>query len=874
MSVSRVAALGQYTLLALSLSANAVHADIRLPDGIAPTFQSVTLRVDAREPRYSGTTSLAVTLDRPADEIQLHALVEVGEAWLTDGEGRWRLESREIDPEGLTALSAGRELPAGAYTLTIRFENEFDRTAVGLYRLDAEGHAYTFTQFEATEARKAFPCFDEPAFKIPFEVILEVPEGDVALANTPEVDRTELDGWVRVRFATTPPMPSYLVAVATGPFELVPVPGLDMPAHIVTPKGKAHLAASAVRQTKPILDELEAYFGRPYPYAKLDQIAVPEFWPGAMENAGLITYRESILLLDDARSTPGARKYQVEVMAHELAHQWFGNLVTMAWWDDLWLNESFATWMEKKVAHAILPDAGFDVDAVSEANAAMGTDALATTRAIRQPVENAADLLQSADILAYRKGQRVLGMFEQWVGPDAFRRGVRRYMDENEWGNATAGDLWAALSEEAGVDVGAAMSTFLDQPGAPLVHVHDLGRGRVRLEQERFHNHGTEVPPATWRVPLRIRFADAEGVHQRNVLLVDREMELQLTGGAELEWIHPNAGGSGYYRWTMAPELLAALTGSSAENLSLPERVGLRGDIDAMLVAGLVNGADYLRLVEAQARDPHPRVMDALVSSLSGLEDALVDEELRPAYESYMRDLLAPSVERYGIVPVAGESDHVANFRGDMLGALLDAGDPELSRALSEQGRAYLDDPDAVHPTLVGLSLRALCEGGDMALYEEIHGRFMAATTPADRSRFLYAHGYFGDPEILSRALDMSVGDEVRPQEVMSVAYAASSERANRDLIWNWMTGNYDAIMAKIPPPYAQYMAYFAMCCDEDDLARAEAFFADKIATTPAIGGELPKVVEQSVDCIRMREREGETVRRYLLEVRDLANRD
>jgi alanyl aminopeptidase len=849
-------------------------ADVRLPEGIAPTFQSVTLRIDAREPRYEGSTSLAVVLDRPATEIELHSLVDVREAWLTDGQGKWRLTLREAGEDGVIALTAGRELPPGPYTLSMTFENDFNRQAVGLYRLEADGDWYTFTQFESTDARRAFPCFDEPAFKIPFEVILEVPAHDVALANTPEVSRTSDGDWVRIHFATTPPMPSYLVAVATGPFELVDVPDTAVPARIVTPRGQAHLAELAAGWTAPILSALEEWFGRPYPYAKLDQVAVPEFWPGAMENAGLITYRDNSLLLDPRRTTPGQRHYQVEVMAHEMAHQWFGNLVTMAWWDDLWLNEAFATWMEKKIGHQLLPEAGFEVDAVAEGDRAKGTDALATTRAIRQPVANAADLLQAVDILAYQKGERVLGMFEQWVGPQAFRRGVQRYLDEHAWGNATADDLWTALSAEASVDVGAAMSTFLDQPGIPLVTVEDLGRGRIRLTQERFHNHDTEVPTTMWQVPLRLRHVDADGVHETNVLLDRSSMELDLTGGAEATWLHPNAGASGYYRWTLPTERLVALAQSSGQELSLAERVELQGSIDAMLAAGVVGGADYLRLVQAQALDPHPRVMDGLLGSLDGVEFALVDEELRPAYAYYVRRFLEPSLARYGLTPTEGESDYVTELRAEMVETLLGVEDPEISSHFRATGEAFLDDPNTVHPTLVSASLRALCRDGDRALFDEVFSRFERAETPADRRRYLVALGYFDDPELLTAALDASLGPAFRPQEVMSVGRAASRSEEHRELLWRWLTQNYDAVLDRIPPPYTQYLVYSGLGCDEIVLERTKAFFTEKIAESPAIGGELPRLVERVADCISLREREGDAVRTYLLEVADLAHRN
>src|SRR5439155_17675029 len=344
--------------------------------------------------------------------------------------------------------------------------------------------------FEATEARCAFPCWDEPEFKIPFQVTLVVPEAHLAIGNTPVETDTVADGQRTVVFERTPPLPAYLLAIATGPLETVPIEGMRVPGRIVTIKGASGVAREAARVTPPLVAALEKYFGLPYPYRKLDLLAVPEFWPGAMENAGAIAFADRILLIDPRAASAGQKRTLVAVDAHELAHMWFGDLVTMKWWDDLWLNESFASWMGDKITQEVAPEYEMPLAEVEETQRAMLRDAQRSTRPIRAPIDVFDNIDEAFDELTYDKGQAVLTMFEAWLGPETFRKGVVAYLKAHAWGSATASDLWASLSKTAGRDVAGPMSTFLDQPGVPLVKVDLLPGGKVRLSQERFLNEG------------------------------------------------------------------------------------------------------------------------------------------------------------------------------------------------------------------------------------------------------------------------------------------------------------------------------------------------------------------------------------------------
>src|SRR6185369_11329192 len=331
-----------------------------------------------------------------------------------------------------TTFRGAKPLPPGAYTLDIAFSGPFDTKATGLYHLKARDDWYAFTQFEANDARQAFPCWDEPEFKIPWSLKIEAPAGLVVLGNTPVEKKTEASGRQTVTFQRTPPMPSYLVAFAVGPFEFVDIPGTSVPARVVTPKGQTALAGEAVKMTGPLLTALEAYFKRPYPFPKLDLIAVPEYNYGAMENPGLITFNDRGILLEPNATTDEQRARLAGTITHELAHMWFGDLVTMTWWDDLWLNESFAEWMGNKITDQVYPQYRLPIQEVQDTRRAYGKDDHASTHAMRQRVDETVNLDQMADALAYQKGQAVLGMVETWTGPEVFRQGVIDYLKAHE----------------------------------------------------------------------------------------------------------------------------------------------------------------------------------------------------------------------------------------------------------------------------------------------------------------------------------------------------------------------------------------------------------------------------------------------------------
>ncbi|MDQ3034648.1 MAG: M1 family metallopeptidase, partial [Myxococcota bacterium] len=596
-----------------------------LPAGVTPQHYRVALEVVPSRERFSGEVEIRARLDQSMHRIWMHgAQMDVSDASIAvtnDEDGsvtvipaRWEPSERE----GIAALRAERAVGPGDVVIRIAFSAPFDRQLKGLYRVDVGDDRYAFTQFEATSARYAFPSFDEPRFKTPYDLELTVPESDVAIANTTAIETTPVEGGLkRVRFATTLPLPTYLVAVAVGPLDVVEAPPLPptsvrhrpLPLRGVAARGRGPELAYALEHTPELLAALEEYFGTEYPYDKLDIIAVPDFASGAMENAGAVTFRESLLLLG-ADAPEDQRRAFTGVMAHELAHQWFGNLVTMPWWDDIWLNEAFATWMAAKIVAETNPEMNAQLGQLAGVHRAMGQDSLASARQIRQPIESDHDIRNAFDGITYQKGGGVLSMFEQWIGEDAFREGIRVYLRQHRFGTATSEDLLSALSEAAGRDVTSPFRTFLEQPGVPLIEARlncEGGTARVEIAQSRYTPVGSDAPrDRTWSVPVCITHptrGTATATTCELVTAPSAEIALPEAQGCPA-WVMPNAGARGYYRWSLPPEQMRALLQRGWARLSPLERASVANDLRAVFASAVMPGGEVLAVLPPIANDP------------------------------------------------------------------------------------------------------------------------------------------------------------------------------------------------------------------------------------------------------------------------------
>ena len=837
-------------------------ADARLGTDVVPTSQAVDLEIDARGVDYRGSVRIELEVKRETNSFRFHAEgLTLGKIALQGALGEITAQ-HEAESDEVIRVFTEAPLAVGKYSLAIDFSNTFDTQAVSLYRMEKDDVGYVFTQFQADDAREAFPCWDEPQFKIPYQMTLRIPELHLAISNTPIESETVEDGWRVVEFKQTKPLPSYLLAIAAGPLETVAMPGLGVPARLVTVRGQSHLTGLAAEMTPPILKALETYFERPYPYAKLDFLALPEFWPGAMENAGAVTFADRVLLADPNDASVAQRRSMAGVIAHELAHMWFGDLVTMVWWDDLWLNESFATWMGNKIVAEVFPEFGTAITVAESTQGVLTQDARATTRAIRRPVESAKDLLDGLG-LTYQKGRAVLGMFEQWLGPEVFRRGVIAYLEEHAWGNAVAADLWRALDKASGKGVSIAMATFFEQPGFPIIDVELTEAGRLKIQQARFRNHGTSSADVSWQIPVALKVSNGGAASVETTLLTAATQTLSL-GEEKPAWVFPNASANGYYRWRLPTEDLVSLAQHASSVLTSRERVELIGNVSALLAAGSLSGDRYLEVLAELANDPDPLVISSLINALGAVKVAFVPGDLEEVFAAYVRRTLGPAMKRFGLKRVAGEAEAVSLVRPRLFAWLGREGrDPSVlaaSRALAESVMAG----KGVDPSLTGVVLQLAAIEGDRKLFDEYVERLENAPAPAERRRYLGALGAFASVELREAMFHYTLAGPLRPNEIFSPLRGAGTDAAGRDMTYRWMTENYDALVQRMPPQFASFMPFFAGGCSGERLESAKVFFADPKHSVESTAKQLAQVAEQVGDCVSLREREGAAVAEYL----------
>jgi alanyl aminopeptidase len=858
------------SILAAALAAGCLlrapgHAAERLSSGVSPVFQAVHLRADADSTRYTGWMKADLDVRTPGNRITLHAEGQTLESIaLTQGGKSIAVKASRGD-QGLLVLTAARPLARGAASLEIRFSNPYNTQAVGLYSVRRGEQGYLFTQFEANEARKAFPCWDEPGFKIPYQITLEIPASQQAITNTPVERESARDGWKTIAFAKTPPMPSYLLAMCVGRLEFVDVPGTHVPTRVVTVQGQSQLAGLAVKTAPPVIAALESYFGMPYPYAKLDLVAVPEYWYGAMENPGAITFTESSLLLDPASVSTQSRRTLTRFLAHELAHMWFGDYVTMAWWDDLWLNESFADWMGDKISEQVAPQFQLQLGEVAQVQEIMETDARPSTDPIRNPSADGNESMRSVG-LAYYKGKAVLAMFEQWIGPEVFRKGINEYLRAHAWKNAVAGDLWAALSQVSGKDVTAAMAGYIEQQGLPLLSVEPVPGGHLRITQRRFLHHGVQADPLMWKVPVGLRWSDGSQVRTQRVLLDGSSTTLTLEGGGKPLWIMPNADGRGYYRWTVPQDMMLALSRDAASRMNPAERIAFLGNAAALLEGGELRGDAYLRLLSDFADDPDPLVAAAVLGGLANVKGSFVPDDLRDPFAAFVRKTLSPMARRFGLEKKAGEPEVVSLFRPQLLDWMADEGqDPQALGLADQMAARYLADPTSVDASLAGTALQLRAMHGDRVLFEAYRKAFEASKTPSDRQRYLGALGRFVDPAIQDEALRYALEGPVRVNEIRVITAGIRGQSdAGRDRAFAWLRQHYAQVSAKIPSEFQAGFPNYAGGCSRERLDLARQFFAEPAHRVPGTEKELSQVGEEVGDCAGLREREGPAVAAFL----------
>jgi puromycin-sensitive aminopeptidase len=771
----------------------ALGKNFRLPTDCRPVRYSAHLAPDLEKGTFEGRMELEIRLQAPRRQIHLHGIgLEVSRA-------RARIQDRALkaavatDAESETlTLSFEEDLPPGSAMLDLAWSGKFSPGLRGLYRAGP----LAVTQFEAADARRLFPAFDEPAFKARWNLqLVGLPDGLAALSNGPVIkDQKEPGGGRTVQFAETPPLSSYLVAICIG--DLASSPEQKVRAYPVrtwaVPQKQA-LTAFGQEVASAVLPLLEDYFAQPYAYGKVDQIGVPDFEAGAMENAACITYREVALLLDPKTAPLNVQKRVAEVITHELSHQWFGNLVTMVWWDDLWLNEAFATWMAYKIVDQWRPQWRVWMDFEAGKGAALHLDALKSSHPIRAEIHNAEEAGESFDAITYEKGGAILRMIEGYLGEEKFREGIRLYMRRHREGNATADDLWGALAEASGQPILELANGWIRQTGYPLVTLAEQG-GRITVTQRRFFSDPQAAPESTqWLVPLVLRI---DGRDRR--ILLKSPHETVDTGG-KIGWVLGNAGARGFYRTAYDPELLRRLVSAIAE-LRPEERMALVSDQWALVRANAVKADAFLHLLAGLKNEEDHTVLDEVVGRLAWIEHRGVETADRPAFHAWIRSLFAGA--GLGWDPAKGEDDERRLRRAAVLRALaLVARDPASLAEATERFNEHLAHPGTLDPNLLDIVVAAAAREADEDRFAELRERAGIELDPAAKRRFLHALAMVERPALIQRAVDLALDPFVQMQDFASYVGTLLGNRAARDATWRLVQGRWEEVRRKGDSP-------------------------------------------------------------------------
>jgi len=860
----RVAAVCVLTLIATANFAFAgTPNEPRLDPNVAPTHESIELNLDSNQDNYNGSVKIQLHVAKATREFLFHAEeMKLDKVELTGTGGAIPVTVAEAGDRGTQKATAQKDIAPGDYTFSIAFSKPYNRQAVGLYKGLFEGKGYLFTQFESLDARKAFPCWDEPIFKITWNMSITVPMQQVVVFNTPVEKEVQGANTTTYAFKKTPPTSSYLIAFAVGPFESVPITGQSVPGRIYTCKGQKKMAAHAVSISPGILSAVEKYFGTKYPYEKLDFIAVPEYWAGAMENPGLITFNDKILLIDPAAAAVSQKQTLAMVIIHEEAHMWFGDLVTMAWWDDLWLNESFADWLAVKLMPELFPQFGYETKELQEVNTVMAQDANVVTTAVRRKVDSGADIMEDLDI-TYKKGRTVLKMVEAFIGPDKFQLGVQKYIAAHRWSNAVGADLFSALAEASGKNLEPILASYLDQAGFPLVKVGVDPSGMVTLSQARFHNAGATANDETWNIPVRLKISDGKNVQTRVVVLDKAEKKVEVAG--KVDWVMPDQDGVGYYRWIVPSEMMKKIASDPDKTMTKRERTRFLGNARALLNAGEIKGDEYLSIASSMAQHPEPEIISSVMADLQSLKAPFVTAELEEPFARYVRRTLQPARERYGIEPKADDPEDVKLIRPGLIGWLGQEGeDPEVVAYCEAAAQKYMQDPKSIDATIAGTVLAVAASNGDQARFEEYRSKFEASAIPADRTRYLGAMGNFRDPKIQDEVLAYALTDKVRVMDRFQLFGGMYQTESGRDKVYAWMTKNYTTLASGLPVEFQAYFPYMVSGCEQQRLDAAKKFFDEPAHKVDGTDRNLEKVASGISDCLNLRQREGSSVAAYL----------
>lgn len=784
----------------------------RLPRNVVPEKYEIKIEPDLVNFRFDGEELIHVTVAEPVRQIILNALeLELSDAFVTNLQQKKIAAEIRLDEENERAiLTFPEQLESGSWKLNIKFKGILNDKLHGFYRStykDAEGHTKVIatTQFEATDARRAFPCFDEPDFKAVYRVTLIVDRHLTAISNAKvRAEKLLPSGKKVVRFNDTMKMSTYLVAFIVGEFEATEIVDADgTPVRIWTRPGQLPLARFAEGIAVHALTFFNAYYGLKYPGDKLELIAIPDFAFGAMENLGAVTFRDTALLVDEKTASHAELERVADVVAHEIAHMWFGDLATMSWWNGIWLNEAFATFMEMLAVDSWKPNwKRWESFGVSRASA-FATDGLRATRTIEFPVKRPEEAQGMFDVLTYEKGASVLRMLEQYLGAEPFRRGISLYLSKHKYANTETTDLWDAIEESTKEPVRQMMDSWIYQEGHPMITVEATNGGKsLTLTQQRFMYFGEDAPgkDTLFHVPIMLKARTAEGLIEKKVILSGRSTTVDLP--AKLEWVVVNEGGHGFYRVRYGADLLKTIT-TNINQFAPIERFNLVNDSWAAVLAGLMPLKQYLDMIRLFIEERDKNVWTVILGSLQYLDRLTADGKNAKTFEPLQkltRMLLDKAHKRFGWENKSHEDELTKQLRGMIIGALGTLGEDEQVQAKAgELFERYLKDRSAVSTDIAPALVTIMAHTGSEERYSRFVHEFKSASTPQEEDRFMYALAAFRQDKLLKQTLEKTLNGEVRTQNAPYLVRQVMLNPFGRKVSWQFINENYPKIKETFP---------------------------------------------------------------------------
>ncbi len=783
---------------------------VLIPSDVRPLGYDITLEPDFATFTFRGSESVQIEVSSPTNSITLNAIeLDIQSCTVTPG-GSETLSAEAIsfnEEEETATFKFASQLPTGTATLDIEFTGELNDKLRGFYRssyIDIDGNEryMATTQMEATDARRSFPCWDEPALKATFDLTLVVPSDMTAVSNMPAVSEEEIRSGIKsVRYARTPIMSTYLLAFIIGDLSYIEQVGDNGTLiRVFTTRGREEQGRFALETATRLLKYFNDYFGIPYPLPKLDHFAIPDFAAGAMENWGAITYRETALLVDPDNTSIGTRQIVAAIIAHEMAHMWFGDLVTMAWWNDLWLNESFASWMGDKATDSLFPDWEVWTQFVSsDTNRALSLDGLRSSHPIEQEVSNPAQIGELFDAISYSKGASVLRMLESFLGAETFRQGLNKYLTTHQYDNAERSDLWNALGEVSGEPVAEIMDSWVLQTGYPMLDVGiERSNGNINLHmmQRRFLYDSIldsdEADETLWKLPIGVYTAN--GSESASTLMDSKLLAWDVpdSGADDDAWTKLNPEQTGFYRVRYSSNDLQRLVEPiRSKSLTPIDRLGIQNDAFALSRAGIIPATDFLTIAEAYRQENNAPVCADLSSNLGGLDNLLSDEAYYGNFQAFSRSIFQQVAAQVGWDAKPEETHMDALLRSTVLNHVGGCNDEDALREAASRFAAYVDDPTGVSPDIRGIVFRLAAKNGARDEYDTMWQ--LRAETPLqeEKVRFLYGLTSFEQQSLLEETLNRSLGDEVRVHDTVSVITLVAGNTNGRNLAWQFLKDNW-----------------------------------------------------------------------------------